>query len=273
MLKDVWNAKISLCWWHLRRAVRTRLAIAKLATTPYDPGRANAEFSFIDVVFVPFGQADGTEYEGGVPNNITPVVPASQQPQTLTVANGLCITIPARQPLTSAPPNAPLLATGSENQSTVREPHSLQERLAPSPIDNHTTVARGKCTTPSTTMSGEKENIPLAAASVMGGVQTRAWRTTKPPIQADAADAASLARVLNAHSTGTAARKAAKGRDATAATEDTASSSNEDEGEGEEKKTRRTFCLAPLKRRNINARHLGLILRFPMTSIYTTGSN
>jgi hypothetical protein len=29
----------------------------------------------------------------------------------------------------------------------------------------------------------------------------------------------------------------------------------------------------PLKRRNINARHLGLILRFPMTSIYTTGSN
>ncbi|KAJ7840492.1 hypothetical protein B0H14DRAFT_3458028 [Mycena olivaceomarginata] len=29
----------------------------------------------------------------------------------------------------------------------------------------------------------------------------------------------------------------------------------------------------PLKRRNINARHLELILRFPMTSIYTTGSN
>jgi hypothetical protein len=28
-----------------------------------------------------------------------------------------------------------------------------------------------------------------------------------------------------------------------------------------------------VKRRNINARHLGLILRFPMNSIYTTGSN
>jgi hypothetical protein len=28
-----------------------------------------------------------------------------------------------------------------------------------------------------------------------------------------------------------------------------------------------------MKQRNINARHLGLILRFPMTSIYTTGSN
>jgi hypothetical protein len=38
MLKDVWDAKICLCWWHLRRAVRTRLAMAKLTMTPYDPG-------------------------------------------------------------------------------------------------------------------------------------------------------------------------------------------------------------------------------------------
>ncbi|KAF7358846.1 SWIM-type domain-containing protein [Mycena sanguinolenta] len=42
MLKDVWNAKISLCWWHLRRAVRTRLANSKLETTPYDPHRKRA---------------------------------------------------------------------------------------------------------------------------------------------------------------------------------------------------------------------------------------
>ncbi|KAJ3751557.1 hypothetical protein DFH05DRAFT_1570663 [Lentinula detonsa] len=34
--KAVWEAKISLCWWHLRRAVRTRLSSAKLGTTPYD---------------------------------------------------------------------------------------------------------------------------------------------------------------------------------------------------------------------------------------------
>ena len=31
--QDVWEAKINLCWWHLRRAVRARLAKAKLATT------------------------------------------------------------------------------------------------------------------------------------------------------------------------------------------------------------------------------------------------
>ncbi|KAJ7464887.1 hypothetical protein B0H11DRAFT_1629271, partial [Mycena galericulata] len=53
MLKDVWDAKINLCWWHLRRAVRARLAMGKLSTAPYDPGRTNAEFSFIDPAFVP----------------------------------------------------------------------------------------------------------------------------------------------------------------------------------------------------------------------------
>ncbi|KAJ7875193.1 hypothetical protein B0H13DRAFT_1632775, partial [Mycena leptocephala] len=99
MLKDVWNAKISLCWWHLRRAVRTRLANAKLATTPYDPGRAHAKFSFIDLAFVPAGQADGGEYEGGIPDTITPVIPISQLPRTITVSNGLRITIPPHQAL------------------------------------------------------------------------------------------------------------------------------------------------------------------------------
>jgi len=48
MAKVVWKAKISLCWWHLRRAVRTRLANGKLSTTPYNVERAQAEFSFID---------------------------------------------------------------------------------------------------------------------------------------------------------------------------------------------------------------------------------
>ncbi|KAJ7315637.1 hypothetical protein DFH08DRAFT_625003, partial [Mycena albidolilacea] len=52
-VKDVWEAKISLCWWDLRRAVRTRLAKSKLETTPYDPDRARAEFSFINTAFVP----------------------------------------------------------------------------------------------------------------------------------------------------------------------------------------------------------------------------
>ncbi|KAJ6617365.1 hypothetical protein B0H10DRAFT_1760364, partial [Mycena sp. CBHHK59/15] len=84
MLKDVWNSKISLCWWHLRRAVRTRLASAKLSTTPYDPGCAHAEFSFIDPAFAPQGRADAGEYEGGIPDTITAVI--STPPQPLTFA-------------------------------------------------------------------------------------------------------------------------------------------------------------------------------------------
>ncbi|KAJ6611363.1 hypothetical protein B0H10DRAFT_2224139 [Mycena sp. CBHHK59/15] len=63
MLLDVWKAKISLFWWHLRRAVCTQLASTKLATTPYDPGRAHAEFSFIDVAFVPAGKADAEDFK------------------------------------------------------------------------------------------------------------------------------------------------------------------------------------------------------------------
>lgn len=65
MAKVVWNAKISLCWWHLRRAVRTPLANGKLSTTPYNVARAHAEFSFIDPNFKPKGRADRSEYEGG----------------------------------------------------------------------------------------------------------------------------------------------------------------------------------------------------------------
>ncbi|KAF7359487.1 SWIM-type domain-containing protein [Mycena sanguinolenta] len=104
VLKDVWNAKISLCWWHLRRAVRIRLASSKLATTPYDAAGANAEFSFIDVQFVPLGQVDGEEYEGGVHENIISIIPASERRETMEMPNGLRITITI--PATQAPPQS-----------------------------------------------------------------------------------------------------------------------------------------------------------------------
>ncbi|KAJ7899892.1 hypothetical protein B0H13DRAFT_2336749 [Mycena leptocephala] len=80
--------------------IRTRLANAKLATTLYNPGCANGKFSFINPDFVPAGQADGQEYEGGKPDTVTPVVPPSQQPATMTAPNGLRITIYAQPTLT-----------------------------------------------------------------------------------------------------------------------------------------------------------------------------
>ncbi|TFK60517.1 hypothetical protein BDN72DRAFT_939826 [Pluteus cervinus] len=69
-LKDVWKSKISLCWWHLRRAVRTRMAKNKLSTTPYNVERARGEFDFIDIAFVPpRTKVDIEDYEGGIPDD------------------------------------------------------------------------------------------------------------------------------------------------------------------------------------------------------------
>ncbi|KAJ7078765.1 hypothetical protein C8R43DRAFT_910298, partial [Mycena crocata] len=125
MLKGVWNAKICLCWWHLRRAVRTRLAKGKLATTPYDPGRAHAEFSFIDLAFVPESQADTEEYEGGVPETVTPIV-ASSESRTQTMPNGLRIRITV-----PGPARAPLATTGNGTApatSKVREEEEKRDK-------------------------------------------------------------------------------------------------------------------------------------------------
>ena len=71
--KMIWTAKINLCWWHLRRAVRTRLAKGKLSTTPYNLDRARAEYQFISADFIPPGtRTDIDDYEGGLPDDQSP---------------------------------------------------------------------------------------------------------------------------------------------------------------------------------------------------------
>lgn len=108
--KAVWEAKINLCWWHLRRAVRTRLAKAKLSTTPYNVERAMAEFGFISDDFLPYGKkTDAEDYEGGLPDSELPplvdatVSPPESQPitqQTTPLIRPLTAsTQPWRQPL------------------------------------------------------------------------------------------------------------------------------------------------------------------------------
>ena len=62
--QTVWpESKHQLCWWHLREALRRRLAKAKLSTTPYDAARAHAEFSFINIEFIPSSRPDKNEDE------------------------------------------------------------------------------------------------------------------------------------------------------------------------------------------------------------------
>ena len=57
MLREVWEVKLQLCWWHLHEAVKEQLKKAKLSTTPYNVQQARSEFHFIDVDFVPPGHA------------------------------------------------------------------------------------------------------------------------------------------------------------------------------------------------------------------------
>lgn len=60
------EAKIQLCYWHLRKAARERLSKFKLTTTPYNVAQAHKEFSFIDITFRPSGTPDPNEHEGGM---------------------------------------------------------------------------------------------------------------------------------------------------------------------------------------------------------------
>jgi len=60
----VWvTAKHQLCWWHLKKAVKSRLESSKLSTSVYHPNTARAEFNFVDVTFMPAGRADPQDTE------------------------------------------------------------------------------------------------------------------------------------------------------------------------------------------------------------------
>ncbi|KAJ3718663.1 hypothetical protein DFJ43DRAFT_1042890 [Lentinula guzmanii] len=65
-LGDVWpSARVQICYWHQRKAIKERIEKVKLSTTPYNANRAHAEFLFIDKNWVPPGHADPDEHEGG----------------------------------------------------------------------------------------------------------------------------------------------------------------------------------------------------------------
>lgn len=69
MILIVWaQAKIMICWWHLKQALNARISSAKLSMTPYSVKHANDAhdcFSFIDPSSCPVGKADKNKFEGG----------------------------------------------------------------------------------------------------------------------------------------------------------------------------------------------------------------
>ena len=58
--------KLQLCWWHMWKALRERLAKRKLSTIPYNGEQAQEQFGFIDLQFHPAGNADPEEYKGRI---------------------------------------------------------------------------------------------------------------------------------------------------------------------------------------------------------------
>ena len=100
MLQQVWNPKIQLCWWHLRKATKERLAKNKLATTPYNVQRAHEEFAFINPKFIPPGSADPNEYEGGTPDSSDAVnQQCRESPNTISIR----ISIPSSLQMPNTP--------------------------------------------------------------------------------------------------------------------------------------------------------------------------
>jgi hypothetical protein len=51
------NAKHQLCFWHVLRAIKTRLAILRRVPAHYAVKSAHAEFNWIDEKFVPVSQS------------------------------------------------------------------------------------------------------------------------------------------------------------------------------------------------------------------------
>ena len=86
------------------------IAKRKLATTPYNPEHAHAEFKFIDLLFIPQGKSDQEDYEGGLPIVGRPV---AKQTPIVALPTSLCIRIPAR-PLLSITQDAPPTASKAD---------------------------------------------------------------------------------------------------------------------------------------------------------------
>jgi hypothetical protein len=84
MSRRVWpQAKVQLCFWHLKDAVTKRIEQKKLSTTPYKPKLAHNIFPFIDLAFKPTGRSDPKEYEGGRNPDLEADAPVPERPWAL----------------------------------------------------------------------------------------------------------------------------------------------------------------------------------------------
>jgi hypothetical protein len=105
--QTVWpEAKIQLCKWHLRCAVRERLSKLKLSTTPYNVEAAHRDFAFISLSFYPAGVGDTQEFEGGLINEENQDTKKNNS-HAYQDPNAVMLRIPASQPLQRVDPQIP----------------------------------------------------------------------------------------------------------------------------------------------------------------------
>ncbi|KIJ26521.1 hypothetical protein M422DRAFT_272397 [Sphaerobolus stellatus SS14] len=81
----VWvSSKHQLCWWHVRKAVKTRLQLSKLSTSAYNIQIAHSEFSFIDLTFIS-SQATSQKVQKTLKRPVPPLSTQSAPPNALPV--------------------------------------------------------------------------------------------------------------------------------------------------------------------------------------------
>jgi hypothetical protein len=117
---DTWlHAKHQLCYWHLREAVRKRMAQSKLSTAPYHLFEANAEFGFIDLGFLPRTKPDTADVDAEKRTAPPPQyhIPGPVNPPTRLPPIRLPPTQQATQAL-SLPTSIPPLNTPPTNSSS-----------------------------------------------------------------------------------------------------------------------------------------------------------
>jgi len=110
--KAVWvSAKHQLCWWHIKKAVSTRLKELRLGTSPYHVDVAHTKFSFIDLSFIPTTQPNDQDTEDMNPEPSAYPDP-SLPPQPMSNPNALPMRISIPAGLTFC--NLPILSDGFE---------------------------------------------------------------------------------------------------------------------------------------------------------------
>ncbi len=120
MVRTMWEeTKIQLCFWHLKDAIKRRLAQPKLTTAPYNGDSAHASFSFIDPKFKPPGRSDKTEYEGGKLPSEQPVMTSAVLPVADTRPWVLKIRVPGVNAREPALHDTPASTHTSENPGPV----------------------------------------------------------------------------------------------------------------------------------------------------------